>query len=171
MHCIYQPDLPKLKAIERRLLIVVVILQRAKRVLRVYVSALVKMNARVHLYRKLRLDIDFHEDELVRENGRANLRADVHTGDENYFGLDVEDADEDMHVNADLESVKEVIVVGLKVIVVVKPDEVTGWMHVDECCLILIKFEGTKLFLASPKTCIVRQGHSGPVVFYKLWTK
>lgn len=96
--CVHQPDHPKIKPPKSSLLVIVVILRYAKIVFQVYVLALVKIDMRVHLYRQLRLDFDFHEKNLVHENRCGDLRADVHTEDEKSFGVDVEGAGEGVNV-------------------------------------------------------------------------
>lgn len=78
------------------------------------------------------MDFDFHEDKLLHENGCADLQADVHNEYENNFCVDVEHADEEVEVDVGLESVKELIAVGLRVIVLVELDGVADWMHVGE---------------------------------------
>lgn len=86
---------------------VVALLQGAKNVPQVYGLAVVKRGMHVHLYRQLRLDIDFNEDILVLENGCAGLQADLHTAAENNFSVDVKDANEEVDDGTDLERLRE----------------------------------------------------------------
>lgn len=88
--CVLQPDLPKLNPIESILLILVAIVQVAKKVPQVYDIDLVKMYAHAHLYHHLRSEFEFHEDILVHEKWCGDLRADVNTEHENDFGVDIE---------------------------------------------------------------------------------
>lgn len=75
-------------------MVLVEILQGAKRAPQVHFLALVEMNIPVHLYCQLCLEFSFHKDVLVHENGCGDLRADMHTVDKIYFDLDVEDAND-----------------------------------------------------------------------------
>lgn len=93
VYCVHQPDFPKLEPAKSSPFVVVAMLQGAKRALQMYVLALVRMDAHVYLYRQLQPDFDFHDSKPVPENWCADPRADVHTGDENDFGVDVEGTD------------------------------------------------------------------------------
>lgn len=68
------------------------------------------------------MELNFHRDTLVRENGFTNLRGDGHNENKNYFAVDVEDANGKVDVNIGLESVREGIAGGLSAIVFVKLD-------------------------------------------------
>lgn len=71
-----------------------------------HVLALVKMNVPVHLYCQLQLEFDFHENTLAYESCCKDLQADVHTADENGFGVDVEDAIEKVDIDIGFENVR-----------------------------------------------------------------
>lgn len=60
-------------------------------------------------------------------------QADVHTEDENEFGVDVLHANEEFDINIGLWSVRKGIAGKLRVIVVVKLVVVVGWIGVGEC--------------------------------------
>lgn len=102
----------------------------AKIALQVDVLVLVKIDVPVHLNRQLRSKFEFHEDILLHENRCEALRANMHTANENNFGVDLEDVNEKVDVDVGLESVRDVTAGGLSVVVVEKPVVVVDWIRV-----------------------------------------
>lgn len=55
-----------------------------------HILAPVKVDVPVQLYCQLRLEFFYLEGILVHEKWCEDLQADVHTAEENYFGVDLE---------------------------------------------------------------------------------
>lgn len=73
VHCVYRTNLIKLSPIGNYLIVVYLILQIAKNLQDVYELVFVKVDAYVHSYRHLSLDLDFHEDKMAHESGCADF--------------------------------------------------------------------------------------------------